>query len=115
MRQILTKIANVYVMSEDGQRDLVHFIEMRKHPGWKTYRGFLLHIGNNLANEVMSPAFQKLPEREKLVRLEAYSMLGDAIKFLMDPIPRVERASQLKQRTKEATSPPERKRPRRKE
>jgi hypothetical protein len=63
-----------------------------------------------LANEVISSKFQKLPEKEKLVRLEAYSMLSEAIKFMLDPVAEFNRVAKLQQRTREAT-PQEGKRP----
>lgn len=105
MRTILTKIAKLYILSEDGRSGLVHFLEMKKHPGWQTHKGFLLHMGNLLANEVIGAKFQQLPEKEKLVRLEAYSMLSEAIKFLLDPMPEMTRVSAIQQRTREVTPP----------
>lgn len=86
MNKILTSIAQAFIESEDGREALKHYIDLKQHRGWKTHQAFLLEMGNRLSNEVLTRKFQSMEANNKLVRLEAYSMVSEVIKFLLNPV-----------------------------
>lgn len=83
MKKILRKVVADYVSSTEGREELKKYFDMTTHNGWNAHQSLLAHIGNSLATEVISPEFRKLDPDERLVRLSAYSMVGEVVRFLL--------------------------------
>jgi hypothetical protein len=71
---------------------------MAQHPGWKVHQEILAHMGNMLAEDVLGRKFRSLEDHQKLVRMEAYSMVSEVLKFLLTLPANVNKAIKLKEK-----------------
>jgi len=85
LKKLIQSVVKQFLESDNGRDALVKYGDMQRTPGWQTYQAFLLELGNCISNEVLTPSFQKLGTNDKLVKLEAYSMTREAIRFLVNP------------------------------
>jgi hypothetical protein len=103
MNKIIHRVLAGYLASKEGQEALRHIAIMKDHPGWNKYQTILMEMGNYLANAAISKEFQKLDDKDKLIRLEAYSMMSDFIKFAINPLPNIERIIAIQKHNEDAS------------
>lgn len=83
MKKICKGIVEMYLGTMEGEERLKHYFDMTTHPGWAVHSELLAHMGNMLATTLLSKKFRDVKPEEKLVRLEAYSMVGEVLRFLL--------------------------------
>jgi len=103
MNKIIHRVLSGYLASEEGRNALQQIHILREHPGWSKYQTILVELGNYIANAAISKDFQKLDDKAKLIRLEAYSMMSDFIKFAINPVPNIERIAMIKKHNQDAS------------
>ena len=96
MQKIISAVAEAFNQSETGKDMLAHYVDMNKHPGWSAHQTILIELGNRVSNEVLTRKFQSQDAEEKLIRLAAYSMISEVIKFLLNPAISLEKAAKFK-------------------
>lgn len=95
MKKIIASVAKDFLVTDTGRDALKNYADLQRHPGWKVHQAFLAEFGNRISNEVLTGGFQKLDANDRLVRLEAYSMLSEALKFLLQPMPTFNQAAKI--------------------
>jgi len=95
VKKLISSVVRQFLESDTGRDALVKYSDMTRSPGWKVYQAFLIEFGNRISNEVLTGNFQKLEANDKLVRLEAYSMVSETIKFLLSPIGAFNQAAKI--------------------
>lgn len=85
MQNTINTVAEQWLNSDTGKEVVEEFYRLKQQKGWRFMQGFALELGNHMSNEVLSRKFQKLEDRDKLIKLAAYSMASDLLKFFVDP------------------------------
>ena len=101
MKKLIQSVVKGFFETDTGRDALVKYSDMTRTPGWQVYQAFLIEFGNRISNEVLTGQFQKLDANDKLVRLEAYSMVSETIKFLLSPMAQFNQAAKIIRHNKE--------------
>ena len=96
MKKEFNQVIDLYMKSEDGQREITNLYKLMQYPEWKTFQTILLNLGNRLADTAVSKKFQELPADERLLELAAISKTAELIKCLLNPWARVEQHAKIK-------------------
>jgi hypothetical protein len=96
MQTIINQIAKMYSQTEDGQRELKHYINMKQHPGWKAHQSLLINMGSYMAAAVLSKGFRRKTDQHKLIDIEAYGKVNEIIRFLLNPTKPIEAQSKIR-------------------
>lgn len=115
MQNTINKVAQEWLSTDTGKEVVDEFYRLKREKGWRFMQGFVIELGNSLSNEVLSRKFQKQDDKTKLVKLEAYSMVSDVLKFFADPTVTFGKIQKMKQHNKVYGEAPAKARKRRQE
>ncbi len=85
IEQYLKKLSGIYWKSNSDDHKLEHYVQMREHPGWQVHQEFLMHVFQEIGNELLSKKFTNRTAEEKDVLQRTYHNMAEVIKFLLDP------------------------------
>ena len=110
IERFLGRISREIIKSAEDEQKYAKYVQLQQTDGWHWYMRKLLLIKGLMAEEVLSPAFSKLPPHEKDVRQQAYAGINSLLDWLMNPmlpaqkhLRLVQQASKMEATRKEAT------------
>ena len=86
MKKFLSRIAQDYINSEEGNNALVTYLDLKNHPGWRVHEQFLFLLVEKIGNEMLSARFTELDPVQKDIRQRVYNSMYEVIRFLIDPV-----------------------------
>ena len=100
MKKELIRIWNDYQKTPETIEGLEMYLDLRRHPGWKTHIGFLEMLQGMMLNTLVSDRFTNMDKEQKDILQRTYKNVNDIIGFLIDPYKFCENAIRIRNASK---------------
>ena len=100
MEHFIGLIAEKFMSSEQDVQALTAYDQMMKTKGWIVHRDVLNLVIGLISEAMLSSKFTKLDATEKDVQQRAYAEVVTLIRFLLNPLARIQRVGRVQRHNK---------------